>query len=215
MRVVERTHGRATICLVSSVWRFLGSTFERQEKRRQIVSSSNARTCQCFDGHIREQEVPQRWRWVRLIELANLLPVADQRTTVLGMKRFKANGKHLELTRDLVLTPCRDLHSDCWAKIPNRHAVARNNSDPARDYHHIHARGFSTQLCQQTGPNAKRNNTFFFRRRTCFLTRKILRRRVVQKDGQTSLMQCFLTFCVHKSSWLCTKRCVCSVELFA
>ena len=130
--------------------------------------------------------------------------MADQRTTVLGMKRFKANGKHLELSRDLVLTPCRDLHSDCWAKIPNPHGVARNNSDPARDYHHIHARGFSTQLCQQTGPNAKRNNTFFFRRRTCFLTRKILRRRVVQKDSQTSLMQCFLTFCVHKSSWLCT-----------
>ena len=105
-------------------------------------------------------------RWVRLIELANLLPMADQRTMVLGMKRFEANRKYLELTRDLVLAPCRDLHSDCWAKISNHHGVARNNSDPERDHHHIHARRFSTQLCQQTEPNAKRNNTFFFSKKS-------------------------------------------------
>ena len=40
-------------------------------------------------------------------------------------------------------------------------------------------------------------------------------RRVVQTDNQTSLMQCILTLCVHKSTWLCTKRCACCVEWFA
>ena len=177
MRVVERTHGRATICLVSSVWRFLTSTFERQEKRTP--------NCVILQGNISMF----RWPYSRIGSLSEV-----EMITVLGMKRFKANRKHLELTRDLVLTPWRDLNSDCWAKIPNRHGVERKNSDPVRDYHHIHARRFSTQLCQQTGPNAKRTNTFFFRRRTCFLTRKILRRRVVQTDSQTSLMQCILTF---------------------
>ena len=103
-----------------------------------------------------------------------------------------------------------------WAKISQSPWCCKKQFRPCE--------GPSSHTCSQiqhtavpTNGNLTRSATTlsFFRKRACFLTRRILVRRVVQTDSQTSLMQCILTFCVHKSTWLCTKRCGCCVEWFA